>query len=98
MCAACLWPLPLFSLVCLLFAFQYEQTEKKRREDREAKDRSRMMEKEGKAGPPSLRREFWYHPNNGQRVSRTTSNTLRADHSDTEEELAKLKNVDVCIY
>lgn len=76
------------------FVFQYEQTEKKRREEREAKERSRMMEKEG-GGPPSLRREMWYHPNNGQRVSRTTSSTLRADQSDTEEELSKLSSVDV---
>ncbi|KAE8742757.1 hypothetical protein FOCC_FOCC011684 [Frankliniella occidentalis] len=72
----------------------YEQTEKKRREEREAKERSRMLEKEG-GGPPSLRREVWHHPNNGQRVSRTTSNTVRPDHSDTEEELAKLSSVDL---
>lgn len=53
-----------------------------------------MLEKES-VGPPSLRREVWYHPNNGQRVSRTTSNTVPADQSDTEEELAKLSSVDV---
>lgn len=53
-----------------------------------------MLEKEG-GGPPSLRREVWYHPNNGQRVSRTTSTAVRAAQSDTEEELAKLTSVDL---
>lgn len=76
---------------------QYEQGEKKRREERLERQRALMKQKEfdepGNA-PGSLRQEIWIHPEGGRRVHRTTQATLEQEYSE-EEDLESLTNVEV---
>lgn len=78
---------------------QYEQGEKKRREERLERQRALMKQKEfeepGNA-PGSLRKEIWIHPEGGRRVHRTTQASLEQDFSE-EEDLESLNSVEVCI-
>lgn len=86
-----------------LFAFnfvQYEQGERKRREERLERARQHMKEKESdaSAAPSSLRKEIWIHPDSGKRVHRTTSAVQEQKSVDSEEEdLASLSSVEVSI-
>ncbi|XP_014224992.1 telomerase-binding protein EST1A isoform X2 [Trichogramma pretiosum] len=69
---------------------KYESTERKRREERELKERSRMLEKES-SNHKGLRREIWYHPD-GKRVRRTTS-TVSEMKNDDESDLDTLEQL-----
>ncbi|XP_014206060.1 telomerase-binding protein EST1A [Copidosoma floridanum] len=76
---------------------KYESMERKRKEERELKERARMMEKEGaNLAGGGLRREIWIHPG-GKRMRRTTSATTATDSrldSDIED-LARLTSVEL---
>ncbi|CAB0029688.1 unnamed protein product [Trichogramma brassicae] len=65
-------------------------SERKRREERELKEKSRMLEKES-SNHKGLRREIWYHPD-GKRVRRTTS-TVSEMKNDDESDLDTLEQL-----
>lgn len=80
---------------------QYEQAERKRREERDIKQRERMKEKEGagkESGGNGLRREYWVHPEGGRpRLHITTSTVQDQRKTDSEEEeLTTLSSIEVC--
>ncbi|KAG8289783.1 Smg-6, nonsense mediated mRNA decay factor [Homalodisca vitripennis] len=72
---------------------EFELMEKQKQEEREARNKEKMKEKEctSRRGV-QLRQEVWIHPEGGRRVHRTTS-TAQADYDDSEAELEALSHV-----